>query len=150
MRKREKHQHVLKLLGWQWWAFTDVAVKSSPKYPRAERVRLFIKKDLSPRWEQYLNDKSAVPADMTEPLAYCYCSSGGHPMPPDLNDDKVAFNAFRSLFPDHPLKVTYNPEMKRYNAWSNHKLGRSTTPTGAIINLILKLSPPPVTEEQCQ
>jgi len=79
----------IEFLGWKWMTWLGMPTKSHPLY-RDEHtrtvgipVRTFMSPGMlkHPQWIQFFAKNESHESDMTEPLAYCYCSSGGHAWP---------------------------------------------------------------------
>lgn len=73
--------------GWKWIAYWSRPVRGSPGYPEKCVVRLFVPPSLlaDSRWVRFFDEAGGyTDANGTEPLDYCYCSSGGSPIPPSL------------------------------------------------------------------
>lgn len=85
--------------GWRWMAFDGMPMSSHPRYrdPDVRQNGMRVRQLLSPEqlasesWQEHLKRNNGGPADMTEPLAYTYGSSGCSALPtPDVLDDRLA------------------------------------------------------------
>lgn len=83
-----------RLLGWRWLSFVDIPCLGTPGYPKECRVRRFFPPDnkMHPTkkgraaWAKWFADNPTEPATGDEPLAYCYGSSCGPHMLPELHE----------------------------------------------------------------
>lgn len=81
-----------KFFGWKWMAFVDTPTKAHPEYPRDVRVRRFFSSESlsGTSWIKFFGDRGGEQATGDEPLAYCYCSSGGPQRVPHFSGDESA------------------------------------------------------------
>lgn len=72
--------------GWRWRAYIGKPIRGTPGYygPDKMHVRQFMSPETmaDPDWQDHFARKEGRPADGSEPLAYCYCSSCGPEMVP--------------------------------------------------------------------
>jgi hypothetical protein len=74
------------LFGWRWLSYVGRPIRSTPDYPREQRVRRFFPPEavLHKSWLKWFVENPTEPATGNEPLDYCYCSSNGPHMPTDF------------------------------------------------------------------
>lgn len=79
----------IKLLGWRWMREICIPIKGTPNYPQKQPVREFMppSRFKNQQWiESWNRNGWPTESDGTEPLAYCYCSSGGYDWPGQAGD----------------------------------------------------------------
>lgn len=95
------------IVGWKWVSYLGLPMTSHPQYREARKGKQFeirIRRLLSPfqvadrDWQKHLTDNDVRDSDGTEPLDYCYCSSGGYAWP----DHKIAGQA-EDILREHEL-----------------------------------------------
>lgn len=81
-----------KFFGWKWMAFIDRPMRSHPDYPKDVRVRRFVTPNTlaDKSWISFFSDHDGRTATGYEPLAYCYCSSGGPAVVPNYSGGESA------------------------------------------------------------
>lgn len=114
--------------GWRWMAFRGQPTKSHPQYwdPEVRDKGIMVRQFLTPkslhdkRWLDFFEENEGRPADGTEPLAYCYCSSCGPAMVPHFSGHASAVRKLedelrtRRRNRPHPDKLW---EMYRRQLW---------------------------------
>lgn len=79
----------IEFLGWKWMTMLGMPMNNHPLYrdEHTRKVGIPVRTFMSPkmladkRWKEYLAENQAREATPEDPLAYCYCSSGGHAWP---------------------------------------------------------------------
>lgn len=127
------------LLGWKWYAYQGVPVRSAPDYPKEQSVRVFVSPEYATSWRDFIEQKCTV-ATGNEPLAYMYCSSSGAPDPPELNEKKCV-SLFRKLTKKRG-RIDLSCVSGGWVASSSGFSGTGKTATKALLNLLVDATKP--------
>ncbi len=102
-------------LGWKWISYIGRPTKRTKGYPANMRVRVFLSRELreDAHWKAFLEVRYPGECDGTEPLAYCYCSSGGCPQPPECDNDPDVMDAVESWLEGAGLLWQYYSAVER-------------------------------------